>query len=115
MVSTWRGSKPGLTLRSSHKLRTMRPAPINRTSERATSETTSSPRVLLPLESELPRLWPCFIDIGSRETQGGDETGEDTGDNGEQKGEGEHLCVEHNFHEMRDSVAEDFDDQGKDK
>ncbi len=40
-------------------MRTISPAPISSTSESATSETTSTLRVLPPLASELPRL-PCF-------------------------------------------------------
>ena len=60
MVTTWSGSKPGLTARSIHKLRINRPAPISSINESATSPTTSTLRVRLPPESEAVRPEPLL-------------------------------------------------------
>ena len=44
MVSTLSGRKPGSTACSRRKLRMRRPAPVSRTSDSATSPTTSADR-----------------------------------------------------------------------
>jgi len=54
MVEYVYGIKPGLKLRSSHKLLTMRPAPIKRTSDKEPLRKHEQARVFAPLESDLP-------------------------------------------------------------
>ncbi len=60
MVRTLWESRPGSTFRNRDKLRIINPAPISNTSDNATSETTSTPRVRLPPESASVRPKPCF-------------------------------------------------------
>src|SRR6185312_16556750 len=58
-VSTLRASNPGFVLRRFHRLRIISPAPASRTSDNATSQTTSTDRVRFPPESPA-RPSPCF-------------------------------------------------------
>src|ERR1700676_567994 len=60
MVSTPWGSKPASSVLKSHRLRIMRPAPTNKISERATSDTSRMLLVRWPPESEPVFPRPCF-------------------------------------------------------
>src|SRR5258708_6983081 len=111
IVSTFAESKPGFTLRSSHNVRTISPAPISSTSERATSVTTSRLRVFPPAgtrPASPPPRFKSLFHIRAGEAQRRNQSRQHSCQNREQQRERQNLRVQRDLHEPRQPVRQNF-------
>ena len=107
-------SKPGSTRCRSQRLRMRRPAPIRRTSERATSDTTRMLRVLFPPRVGVrppEALLEGFGEVGRRPSPRRRETGEDAGQHRHDEGEGENGRAQSDRSVVRQLVRQEGDDR----